>query len=123
VTIFGRVRHTGTVPFDYATPTPCSPDVQFTLETANGGLDLTYSTLPSIPCIQVLDARNLAPGGTLMHNATWDLQIPVDGEPSPAPAGEYVLTASFPPGDWQERPLTVRITIEVVVVPATGTVT
>ncbi len=104
VTVLARVENVGGGPIAYLLPTPCHPDVSIAVE--GGGADVKYvqpAYDPEKPCVQVISAREIPPGGSVTNSAVATLSGPSD----------WVIWVSvslpYPPQD----PLTVRLPIVV----------
>ncbi len=105
VTVRVRAENVGGEPIVYRRPTPCHPDVSIAVE--GGGADVTYvrpAYDPTKPCVQVISAREIPPGGSVVNSAVVTLSGPSD----------WVLwvrvSFPYPPQD----PLTVRLPVVVV---------
>src|SRR3989475_6988783 len=71
VRIFVALRNSGTKDVNYTSPTPCDPDFRITVNGKASTQDVSFSNLPVVACIQVLQSRTLHHGESLIQTATW----------------------------------------------------
>jgi len=96
VRIFVALRNSGTRDVNYTSPTPCHPDFRITVNGEASTQDVSFSNLPVVACIQVLQSRTLQHGESLIQTATWDASFDQNGMRINAPPGAYTIGARFP---------------------------
>jgi len=96
VRIFVALRNSGTKDVNYTSPTPCDPDFRITVNGKASTQDVSFSNLPVVACIQVLQSRTLHHGESLIQTATWDASFDQNGMRINAPPGAYTISARFP---------------------------
>ena len=114
VRIFVIIRNTGPSSVTYQSPTPCHPDIRITVSGGSRTQDVSFSDLPEVACIQVIQQRSLESNRFLTHTGTWNLVFDQDGPRVDASAGTYVISARFPLASFETALLEVSITATVV---------
>src|SRR5207247_10249844 len=90
------LRNSGTKDVNYTSPTPCDPDFRITVTGKASTQDVSFSNLPVVACIQVLQSRTLHHGESLIQTATWDASFDQNGMKINAPPGAYTRSARIP---------------------------
>ncbi len=113
VRIFVIIENTGPVNATYVSPTPCHPDIRILVSGASRTQDISFSDLPVLACIDVLQQRSLEPNRFLAHSATWNLLFDQDDPRIDASPGVYTISARFPYASFEQALLQVSVTISI----------
>ncbi|MBI2648041.1 MAG: hypothetical protein HYW93_00080 [Thaumarchaeota archaeon] len=113
VRVFALVTNTGPPTINYTSPTPCDADIRLKVSADSEIRDLTYSDLPSVACVQVLQQRSLEANRTLVHHGTWNMSFDEDGTQTVAVPGQYTVSAVMPYAKFEPVLLEVSVIISV----------
>ena len=111
VSVFVIVRNSGTRDVNYTSPTPCHPDFRITVSSEQGGEDISFSDLPNVACVQVLEGRSLHPNQSTFLSATWNPSLDRNGTMVNASPGKYTVTGRFPLASFEAPILEVSTSI------------
>lgn len=113
VRVFALVTNTGPPTINYTSPTPCDADIRLNVSGDSEVQDITYSDVPSVACVQVLQQRSLEANRTLVHHGTWNMSFDENGTQTVAIPGQYTVSAVIPYANFEPVLLEVSVIISV----------
>lgn len=97
----------------YTSPTPCDSNIQIIVKSESNMYDITYANREPIPCIQVLQSRELLPGSLIVQEVEWDQELTIDDVKTQVSADVYTIEARFPLANFEETLVKSSIAIQI----------
>ncbi len=113
VHITATLENIGPNTITYTSPTPCDLNIQFVVKTDSDTYDITYANREPMPCIQVLQQRELSSNALIVQDVEWDTTLTIDGTKKNVPAGVYTVEAKFPLANFEEALVTSSVDIKI----------
>lgn len=113
VHITAMLENIGPRTVEYTSPTPCDLNIQIIVKSESNMYDITYANREPIPCIQVLQSRELLPGSLIAQEVEWDQKLTIDDVKTKVPADVYTIEARFPLADFEETLVKSSIAIQI----------
>lgn len=98
---------------EYTSPTPCDLNIRITVKSNSNVEDITYANIEPMPCIQVLETRQIRSGSIITQEVEWDQTLMIDNMKEKVPSGIYTIEAKFPYANFEETLVTSSIDIQI----------